>query len=69
MNAKLLVYDDDGHPVEIIDARRCDSKGHEPRLATTLVHWVTGPIDYCSSCAEKMIEVAVAYSVLMCIPK
>lgn len=50
--------DDEGHPVAVVDARQCDSKDHEPRLATVLLHWVTGPIDYCQSCAEKMLGIA-----------
>lgn len=59
MVAKLLVLDPEtGAPIGIIDARRCDAKDHEPRLATKLLHWVTGPIDYCDRCAAHMLHIA-----------
>lgn len=31
---------------------------HEPRFATRILHWVTGPIEYCDPCAEQMLAVA-----------
>ena len=58
MKQKLLLCDDaDGVASELIDVRICDSKDHEPRLATRLLYWVTEPIDYCESCAAKMIVI------------
>ena len=63
MKAKLLVYDDNGHPLDIVDAHRCDSKDHEPRAATILMHWVTGPVEYCAPCAARMRAIADALDV------
>lgn len=56
--AKLLVYDESGSPLAIVDARRCDSKDHGPALASRRLFWVTGPVDYCNHCADWMQKVA-----------
>lgn len=59
MRAKLLRRDGTGHPVDIVDAHRCDSKSHaEPVLATWRLHWVTGQVEYCDFCRSWMQEVA-----------
>jgi hypothetical protein len=31
--------------------------------ATTVVHWVTGPVDYCTDCAAWMLNVAQAMGI------
>ena len=38
----------------------CDAKDHEPRFATRLLHWVTGPVECCDPCAAQMLAVAKA---------
>lgn len=40
------------------DVHVCESRDHEPRHATRLLHWVTGPIEYCEPCAAQMLAVA-----------
>ena len=54
------------HGVDLDDAETwpevhvCDAKSHEPRFATRLLHWVTGPIEYCDPSAAQMLAMAEA---------
>lgn len=54
MEVKLLVRDDDDHPIALVDVRRCDSLDHEPRLATQRLRLA---VDYCDHCAAWMLRV------------
>lgn len=39
--------------------RICDSQDHPaPMVAAVLMHWVTGPVEYCHGCAHRMRQVA-----------
>lgn len=41
------------------DVRFCDAQHHSvPVLATRLCHWVTGPVEFCDPCADRMLTVA-----------
>ncbi len=54
-------------PATWIDVHVCDSQDaahlREPRCATQLLHWVTGPVEYCGPCAAQMLAVAEALGV------
>jgi len=52
--------DADGQPLDVVDAHRCDSVAHAPRLATWRLAWVSGPVEYCDDCARQMQNVAGA---------
>lgn len=62
MKATAIVGADTQHPY-VAEVRACDAKDHERRLATVLMHWPSGPVEYCPPCAAWMRKVSEAMGV------